>query len=116
MYCRAACRAAYHKAARQWCERAIADGRLTVEALRDGLPVAYTLPKGSEPPSPESGVGFLDEAFIEPVMRFVVDVPRYTVEGLIKLEFIQPDQQDDLFAVIAALKRLGRAPSVSRIA
>jgi hypothetical protein len=115
-FCRAACRAAYHKATRQWCEKAIADGRLTVEALRDGLPVAYTLPGYIEPPSPQSGIGSLEKVFLEPVTRFVVDVPSYTVEGLVKLGFIRPDQQDDLFAVIAALKRLGRTPSVSRIA
>ena len=63
-----------------------------------------------------TGVGSLEKVFLEPVARFVVDVPRYTVEGLVKLGFLRPDQRDDLFAVIAALKRLGRMPSVSRIA
>jgi hypothetical protein len=47
--------------------------------------------------------------------RFVVDVPQYTAEGLIKLGFIRPSQEDDLFALIDGLRRLGRTPSVLRV-
>jgi hypothetical protein len=50
-FCRAACRHSYHKAARQQCEREIAAGRLTVEAIRNGPAAAYTLAERDEQPS-----------------------------------------------------------------
>jgi hypothetical protein len=47
-FCTAAHRAYYHRAARRWCEREIAAGRLTVAAIRDGPAAAYTLPGRQE--------------------------------------------------------------------
>jgi hypothetical protein len=57
IFCGAGCRASYHKAARQWCEREIAAGRLTVEAIRDGAGAAYTLTPRREPPVPLPDIG-----------------------------------------------------------
>jgi hypothetical protein len=115
-FCRSDCRAAYHKATRQWCERAIADGRLTIEDLRNGNPVAYTLRGCGEPPSPLPDIGSMDSAFPDPVTRFVVEVPRYTIEAFVRFHFIGSHQQDDLLVIIDALKRLGQTPSISRMA
>jgi hypothetical protein len=43
----------------------------------------------------------------------VVEVERSTVRWLIKLGFIEPDRTRDLAAILAALKRVGLAPSIS---
>jgi hypothetical protein len=55
VFCAAACRTAFHSAARRWVERAIVSGTLTVADLRNGNPEACTLlpafsstPAGSE--------------------------------------------------------------------
>jgi hypothetical protein len=116
MYCRAACRAAYHKAARQFCERAIADGRLTVHDLRNGELKAYTLPECSEMALPLSDIvqGYTERPGV--LLRFLVEVERGTVASLVKLRFISRDQGGDLVAIIDALKRVGQAPRIQRIA
>jgi len=49
-------------------------------------------------------------------MRFLVEVECDTVTWLVRLGFIPPTERDDLAAIIAALKRIGRAPEISRIA
>ena len=116
-FCRSACRAAYHKATRQWCERAIADGRLAIEDLRNGAPEAYTLPGCGEPTSPApAAIGPPDNELLGPVTRFLVEIPRYTIESIIRFGFIRPDQQDDFAAITGALRYLGQAPSITRIA
>jgi hypothetical protein len=56
-FCCAACRHGYHKAARLQCEREIAAGRLTVEAIRNGAAAAYTLAERDEQPSPLRDIG-----------------------------------------------------------
>jgi hypothetical protein len=116
MYCRTACRAAYHKAARLWCERAIADGRLTVQDLREGAPAAYTLPECTEPPLPLFDIALGYTEFPGALLRFLVEVESGTLASLVRLRFISPGQVDDVVAIIDAFKRLGRAPSISRIA
>jgi hypothetical protein len=116
MYCRAVCRAAYHKAARQWCERAIAGGRLTVEDLRSSGAVAYTLPQRGEPPLPLSNNGCAEIALPDAPLKFVAEVDRDTVAWLVKLRFIPADRRDDLLAILAALDRVGLTPSISRVA
>ena len=116
-YCRAACRAAYHKAARQWCERAIADGRLAVEDLRNSIPVAYALPGCSEPPLPLSDIERGYTAPGDAVPRFIVDVERSKLAWLVRFGLIRPDQHDDLdlLAIMTGLKCLGQPPRISRI-
>lgn len=115
-FCRPACRAAYHRATRQYCERAIANGRLTIEDLRTGAPVAYTLAGRGEPPSAPLAIGSPDNALSGPVTRFLVEVPRRTVDAFVRFGFIRSDQQDDFAAIMDALQRLGQAPSILRIA
>src|SRR5277367_1756234 len=85
MYCRAACRAAYHKAAHLCCERAIADGRLTVQDLRNAATVPYTPPECSETALPLSDIA---QGYTEcpgALLRFLVEVERGTVASLVKL-------------------------------
>jgi hypothetical protein len=114
-FCGAACRAAYHRATRQWCEREIAEGRLSVESLRKAA--AYTLPSGAKALlSGASEMGQPNSALIEPMASFRIEVSLYAIEMLVGSGWLDGDQQDDLFAIIAALKRLGRTPSVLRLA
>jgi hypothetical protein len=114
-FCRAACRAAYHKATRQWCKREIAEGRLSVERLRTA---AYTPGGGAEASlSGQSDLGPPNSALLEPVARFLVEVSRYKIEMLVTFGWLPEDQQHDLAAITAALRLLGQAPPrVSRIA
>jgi hypothetical protein len=42
-------------------------------------------------------------------------VPRSTIEGFIKFGFIRLDQQNDLTAILGALRLLGEPPVVWRI-
>jgi hypothetical protein len=51
----------------------------------------------------------------EPLIRFLVEVPASTVDGLVRLGWLTPGQREDLLAILAATKRLGRQPDVSRI-
>jgi hypothetical protein len=108
-YCRPACRAAYHKAARLWYERAIANGWLTVQDLRSSGAVAYTLPQRGEPPLPLSNNGCAKIALPDAPLKFVANVGRDTGEWLVKLRFIPADRRDDLLAFLAALDRVGLA-------
>jgi hypothetical protein len=114
VYCHAACRAAYHKAARQWCERAIADGRLTVQDLSNGAAAACTVPERSARPLPLTDIG-RDPATLDTRLRFLVEVEHHTVVGLVKLGFIRPEERDELGAIFAGMKRLGWLPHISRI-
>jgi hypothetical protein len=49
------------------------------------------------------------------LLRFLVEVERDTVAWLVQVGFIKPDQGDDLAAIIAALKRFGQGPNISRL-
>ena len=60
-------------------------------------------------------IGSLDNALPEPVTRFLVEVPSRTIEAFVRFGFIRSNQQDDLAAIMGALRRLGQAPDISRI-
>jgi hypothetical protein len=47
--------------------------------------------------------------------RFIVEVPRSMIEGFVRLGWLRGDERDDLPAIMGALRRLGKAPAVSRI-
>ena len=114
MFCGAACRASFHREARRWCERAIADGRLTVEALRDGA--ACTLPGGAEAPLPQSDMEPPESTLLSPMAQFLVEVPLYTIEVLVGYGRLHQAQENDLAAITAALRLLGQPPPrVSRL-
>jgi hypothetical protein len=114
-FCRVACRAAYHKATRQWCERAIAEARLTVQDLRNGAATAFTLPERGEPTLPLTNIERGDTAALDTRLRFLVEVEHHTVAGLVKLGFIRPEERDELGAIFAGMRRLGWLPHISRI-
>jgi hypothetical protein len=65
--------------------------------------------------SPLRDAGSPHHALRYPLARFVVEVPRSTIEAFVRFGFIRRDQQDDLAAVMGALRLLGEAPVVSRI-
>jgi hypothetical protein len=62
------------------------------------------------------GTGSLHNALLDPVTRFLVEIPRGKIEGFIRLGWLRGDQRDDLAAVMAALRHLGQVPAVARIA
>jgi hypothetical protein len=48
-------------------------------------------------------------------MRFLVEAPVSTVDGLVRLGWLAPAQREDLLAILAAAKRLGRQLDVCRV-
>ncbi len=67
---------------------------------------------GSSPP----GTGSSNSSPPDAPVRFVVEVPATIVRALIfSFRYLRFDQRDDLSAILAALDRLGRKPSITRI-
>jgi hypothetical protein len=57
-----------------------------------------------------------DPVLSDAPVRFVVEVPATIVSALIfSFRYLRFDQRDDLRAILVALNRLGREPSVTRI-
>jgi len=116
IFCEAACRSAFHGAGRRWAERAIACGALTVADLRNGDPQACTLRGRKEGGSSAPDTGASNSAPPDAPVRFVVEVPATIVRALVfSFCYLRFDQSDDLRAILAALDRLGRKPSITRI-
>jgi hypothetical protein len=78
---------------------------LTIADLKDGTAAACTLPERGSAALPDGGP-----------MRFLVEVDRGLVAGLVQLGFIRPDEREELGTIIAGMKHLGWAPYVSRLA
>ena len=112
-FCGARCRLTFWSALRRLGERALVDGTLTMADIRTGVAAACTLRQCTEPLSsvPETRYGY--NAPPEPSLRVVVEVERSTVRWLVKLSFLEPDRTRDLAAILAALNRVGLAPSIS---
>ena len=109
-FCGSKCRTEFWIALRRWGERAISVGILTIADIKNGDPAACTLAQDSA----NVAGGYVTPPI--PLMRFLVEVECDTVTWLVRLGFIPPTKRDDLAAIIAALKRIGRAPEISRIA
>jgi hypothetical protein len=83
--------------------------------LRNGPTEACTLSGRTEQDQPMADIGYEENVPYEPLMRFLVEVPASTVDGLVRLGWLAPGQREDLVAILAAVKRLGRQPDVCRI-
>ena len=115
-YCCPRHRVAFHTAARLWAERRVAVGLLTIDDLKHGPGVACTLVASMEPPSPLGDTDRADAALPDSWTRFLVEIPRGVIEALIFLHRDLPfDKRHDLREILAALDRLGRKPTVTRI-
>jgi hypothetical protein len=116
VFCRSACRRDFDAAGRRWVADAIGAGILTVGDLRDGLAATRALGASKDRLSPTPGTGSPDDAISEPMTQFLVEIRSYTLEALVRFGWVRGDQQDDLDAIMNALRHLGQAPSISRIA
>jgi hypothetical protein len=114
-FCSTRCRHEFHSCARRWAETAIATGGLSVDVLKNSDAAACTLPERGEPTLPLTGVGSVDPAAPDKPLRFLVEVEHHTVVWLVKLGFVRHEEGEELGAIIAGLKRLGRTPRISRI-
>jgi hypothetical protein len=115
VFCTAACRSAFHTAGRRWAERAVACGALMVDDLRNADTEACTLCRSDQrrSPAPEAASGV--SALPEVSARFVVEIPHSIIEALVFVfRYLRFDQRDDLPAILAALDRLGRKPTITR--
>jgi hypothetical protein len=89
---------------------------LTVGELRNGLAATRALGASEDRFSPRPDAGAPDDALLgAPVTRFLIEVPDYTFELLVRFGWLHSDQQDDLHAIMRALRDCGQAPSISRI-
>jgi hypothetical protein len=115
-FCCRSCRIEFHTAARQQAAHDIAAGRAA--GSENGSPVraACTLPECENARAPYPRVAAAGEALYDRPMRFLVEVPASTVDGLIRLGLLGSGQREDLIAILTAVKRLGRQPDVYRIA
>jgi hypothetical protein len=114
-FCQPFCRRAFHAAVRSWALDAIAGGTLTLAEIRNDGPATRALCRSGERLSPlPEDAGSCDNALPYLMARFIVEVPRSTIEGFVRLGWLRGDQRDDLAAVTAALRRLGQAPAVAR--
>jgi hypothetical protein len=114
-FCGAACRTAFWTALRRCGERAIAAGILTIDELKNDGAAACTLLGCRAPPLPLLNNGRAQIALPNAPLKFVAEVERDTVAWLVKLRF-PPDRGHDFYAILAALKRVGLAPTISRVA
>jgi len=114
-FCCAGCRRTFWSALCRWGRDAIAAGVLEIVDVKNGVGAACALPERREPPLPLLDIGRGDTALPEPSLRFVAEVERDIVAGLVRLGFIRPDERDELGAILAGSKRLGWAPRISRV-
>jgi hypothetical protein len=114
-FCGRECRTAFWSALRGWGDGAIAAGVLTVADIKDGTAAACTLLQRGNPAWALPDIECNPVAFPDVPLRFIVEVNRGLVHGLVRLGFIRPDERDELGAIIAGMKRLGWLPHISRI-
>ena len=114
-FCGPNCRTKFWSALRRWGEQAIATGVVTIPHVKNGIVAACTPPQDCESRVPLTGIKGGDIASTNAPLAFLVEVERDTIDWFVRLGFIAPDQDDDLVAIIGAFKRLGRAPSSSRV-
>jgi hypothetical protein len=115
-FCSSTCRTAFHTAARRRAESDVAAGTITVADLRNAPREACTLSGRTEPGQPMGGIGPEQDVPYGPLIRFLVEVPASTVDGLVRLGFLTPHERGDLPSILAGVKRIGWNPEISRIA
>jgi hypothetical protein len=108
-FCGPACRRALDAAGRRWIAEALADGAVTLADLKSGPSTTRAL-------LTRPSVGFGDQRRADSELRFLVEIPRTTVEALIyTFRWLPPAQADDLWAIVHALDRLNMRPSITRL-
>jgi hypothetical protein len=115
-FCRPSCRRSFHAVVRTRALAAIADGMLSIEEIRSGAPATGALRRSDRRTSPLPDAGSPYHALHCLLARFIVEVPRSTIEGFVRFGFTRLDQQNDLTAILGALRVLGEEPAVRRIA
>jgi hypothetical protein len=116
MFCEPACRRSFHAEARTWVLAELAAGHVAISKIKNRPAATRALRKSGDRLSPLPDTGSPENALPCLMARFLVEVPRSTIEGFVRFGFIRPKQRDDLAAIMGALRLLGRAPAVSRIA
>ena len=81
-FCHADCRHRFHGSARQWAERAVAAGILTVADLRNGNPEACTLVGEGKLPSPMTEEGKAVELLDAILDDLLIDSPPNALDAL----------------------------------
>jgi hypothetical protein len=114
-FCKPACRRAFHAEARTWVLAELAAGHIAISEVKNGSAATRALCGSGDRASPLPDTGSPENALPDLMARFLVEVPRSTIEAFVRFGFIRPNQQDDLAAIMGALRLLGRAPAVSRI-
>jgi hypothetical protein len=111
-FCGPKCRMAFWSALRQWGERAIAAGTITIADVKNGVATACTLLTIGEPILRLRDIGSGVPASPDRPLQFYVEVERGLVAGLVRLGLIRSNELNDLGTVISALRRIGQTPSI----
>lgn len=115
-FCSPACRRAFDAAARAKGRAEIASEGAPAPGIATQAGPTRAFARAGEAASSAGGGGSPSgPARPDTPARFVVEVPLHTIEGLVRIGFLRSDQQGDLGAIISALKRIGQAPTISRI-
>jgi hypothetical protein len=115
-FCSPSCRRAHDAAARATGRATIDAERATVPGFGSGARPTRALGQQFQGPTPVPSGGMGDSAPPDTSVRFLVEIPFPTIEGFVRLGWLPPDQRDDFQAIMAALRRLGWAPTVKRLA
>jgi hypothetical protein len=108
-YCRPACRRALDAAGRRYIAEGLASGAVTLDDLKSG-------PAATRALLAAPSVGFGDQRRADSELRFLVEIPRSTIEALIyTFRWLPAAQGDDLLAIVRALDRLNMRPSITRL-
>jgi hypothetical protein len=116
VFCSVGCRRAHDAAARAAGRAAIEGERTAVPTVVSGLQPTRALQQQHEAPPPGLSEGAGDPALADALSRFLIQVPRDTVELLIRYRRLRPNEEDDVLAILIALRRAGLAATVTRIA
>ena len=109
LFCRSACRVAFHSAARRWAEGALVTGTLTIGDIRNASPEACTLLGAMKPVSQRDRV--LPGALRHGRQRLVLELPICVdaVRDLVHLGWLSVERLRDTGAVADAVIDLADA-------
>jgi hypothetical protein len=101
-FCGRGCRTAFWSALRRWGDQAIVAGGLTIADIKNGTAAACTLLQCGNLARALPDIERNPVAFPDAPMRFIVEVERGLLDGLVRLGFIRPEERDELGAIISA--------------
>jgi hypothetical protein len=113
-FCSIHCRTAFWSALRRSAERALIAGTVSIDGLRDGRLEACMLQAGHEASRPCPKIASTEQPSPAALKRFLIEVPGALISKLIFVDCqLRHSEREDVVAILAALARLGRKPTIT---